>query len=84
MQRMGYTLGPSAPPVLELETFDKLFDDNTTTSNTKVVDTPFSAIGKGSSRLPRRHIVRKNCSTRVLYYRRRMLQAVLCLILAAR
>jgi len=32
MQYMGYTIGPPAPSMLELETFNRLFDGNMTAS----------------------------------------------------
>ena len=54
MQRMGYTKGPSAPSASELETFDKLFDGNLTTSEAEALDALFPDAGKGSSRQPRR------------------------------
>ena len=54
MQRMGYTKGPSASSALELEAFDKLFDGNLTASNVQALDALFLAVGKGSSRQPRR------------------------------
>ena len=54
MQRMGYSKGPSAPSASELEIFDKLFDGNLTASNAEALDALFLAVGKGSSRQPRR------------------------------
>jgi hypothetical protein len=49
---MGYTKGPSVPSASELETFDKLFDDNLSTSNAEAMDVLFLAVRKGSSRQP--------------------------------
>jgi hypothetical protein len=46
---MGYTKGPSAPSASELEAFDKIFDDNLTTSNVEALDALFPGGGKGSS-----------------------------------
>jgi hypothetical protein len=57
MQRMGYTKGPSVPSASELEVFDKLFDGNLSASNAETMDALFPAIGKGSSRQPRRRKV---------------------------
>ena len=54
MQRMGYTKGPSAPSASELAIFDKLFDGNLTASNAEALDALFPAVGRGSSRQPRR------------------------------
>jgi hypothetical protein len=54
MQHMGYTKGPSAPSASELETFDRLFDGNLTTSEAEALDKLFPAIGKASSIQPRR------------------------------
>jgi hypothetical protein len=54
---MGYTKGPSAPSVLELEAFDKLFDSKLTASNAEVLDVLFPVVGKGPSRQPQRRNV---------------------------
>ena len=54
MQRMCYTKDPSAPSASELKAFDKLFDGNLTASNAEALDALFLAVGKGSSRQPRR------------------------------
>jgi hypothetical protein len=54
MQRVSYTKGLSASSVLELETFDRLFDGNLTASETEVLDELFPAVGKTPSRQPRR------------------------------
>jgi hypothetical protein len=54
MQRMGYTKGPSEPFTSELEAFDKLFDDNRTTSNAKTLDVLFPVVEKNSFKQPRR------------------------------
>jgi hypothetical protein len=54
MQRIGYTKGPSVPSASELETFNRLFDDKPTASEAKALDELFPAIGKASSRRPRR------------------------------
>jgi hypothetical protein len=52
---MGYTKGPLAPSASELETFNKLFNGNLTASNAEAMDALFPAVGKGSSRQPRRY-----------------------------
>ena len=54
IQRMCYTSGPSAPSVLELEAFDKIFDDNLIASNVEALDMLFPDGGKDVSRQPRR------------------------------
>jgi hypothetical protein len=54
MQRIGYTKDPSASSASELEAFDKLFDGNLAASNAEALDALLPAVGKGSSRQPRR------------------------------
>ena len=54
MQRMGYTKGQLASSVSELKALDKLFDSDLTASNAEALDALFPAVGKGSSRQPRR------------------------------
>jgi hypothetical protein len=52
---MGYTKGLSAPSALELEAFDRIFDENLIASNAEALDALFADDRKGSSRQPRRH-----------------------------
>jgi hypothetical protein len=54
MQRMGYTKDSLVPSTSELEAFDKLFDGNLTASNAEALDALLPAVGKGSSKQPRR------------------------------
>jgi hypothetical protein len=51
---MGYTRGPSASSTSKLEAFDRLFDGNLTASEIEALNELFPAIGKASSRQPRR------------------------------
>ena len=51
---MGYTKGPSVPSASELETLDKIFDGNRTTSNVEALEALFPDDGKGSSSQPQR------------------------------
>jgi len=51
MQRMGFTKGPSAPSVSELEAYEKLFDGDLTAFEAKALDDLFAAV---RSRQPRR------------------------------
>ena len=44
MQRMGFTKGPSAPSVLELEAYEKLFGGDLTVSEAEALDELFPAI----------------------------------------
>lgn len=52
MQRMGYVKNLSASSVLELEVFDRIFDENLTASNAEAPDALFADDRKGSSRQP--------------------------------
>ena len=44
MQRMGFTKGPSAPSVLELEAYEKLFGGDLTASEAEALDELFPAV----------------------------------------
>ena len=50
MQRMGFTKGPSAPSMSELEAYDKLFGGDLTASEAEALDELFPAV---RSRQPR-------------------------------
>ena len=50
MQRMGFTKGPSAPSVSELEAYEKLFGGDLTASEAETLDELFSAVSRQSRR----------------------------------
>ena len=50
MQRMDFTMGPSAPSMSELKAYEKLFDDDLTTSEAEALDELFLAVSRQSRR----------------------------------
>ena len=50
MQRMGFTKGPSAPSVSELEVYEKLFGDDLTASEAEAPNELFPTVSRQSRR----------------------------------
>ena len=50
MQRMGFTKGPSAPSVSELEAYEKLFGGDLTASKAEALEELFPAMSRQSRR----------------------------------